>query len=89
MMVDRTQDEWALVCTARQGDKEALQVLLRRNWAWVKALVYSVLAGSSSGLRAGDALIAATATENNLTLLSGNAKHFKPIRGLRLRIFTP
>ncbi len=53
MMVDRTQDEWALVCTARQGDKEALQVLLRRNWAWVKALVYSVLAGSSSGLRAG------------------------------------
>lgn len=53
MTVDRTQNEWALVCTARQGDKEALQVLLRRNWAWLKGLVYSVLAGSSSGLRAG------------------------------------
>ena len=30
-----------------------------------------------------------SATENNLTLLSGNVKHFKPIRGLRLQVFTP
>ena len=54
-----------------------------------RAMVYIEEYGLTSGLRAGDALIAATATENNLTLLSGNAKHFKPIRGLRLQVFTP
>jgi predicted nucleic acid-binding protein len=54
-----------------------------------RAMVYIEEYGLASGLRAGDALIAATATENNLTLMSGNGKHFKPIHGLRLRIFTP
>ena len=54
-----------------------------------RAMVYIEEYGLTNGLRAGDALIAATATENNLTLLSGNAKHFKPIRGLRLQVFTP
>ena len=54
-----------------------------------RAMVYIEEYGLASGLRAGDALIAATATENNLTLLSGNGRHFKPIRGLRLKIFTP
>jgi RNA polymerase sigma factor (sigma-70 family) len=44
-MTDRTTDnESALVCAARRGDKEALATLLRRNWAWVRGLVYSVLA---------------------------------------------
>jgi len=42
-----------------------------------------------NGLRAGDAIIAATATENNLTLLTSNAKHFKAIKDLRLKIFRP
>ncbi len=54
-----------------------------------RAMVYIEEYALVSGLRAGDALIAATATENNLTLLSGNGKHFKPIHGLRLKIFTP
>lgn len=43
----------------------------------------------SSGLRAGDAIIAATATENNMILVSGNLKHFKPIRDLKLKTFKP
>jgi RNA polymerase sigma-70 factor (ECF subfamily) len=43
-MIDgRTQDESGLVCAACRGDKEALQGLLRLNWGWLKALVYSVL----------------------------------------------
>lgn len=41
----------------------------------------------SSGLRAGDAIIAATAVENNLTLCSSNKKHFKDIRDLNLKVF--
>jgi predicted nucleic acid-binding protein len=43
----------------------------------------------SHGLRAGDAIIAATAAENNLTLVSSNTKHFKPIKELKLKIFKP
>ena len=43
----------------------------------------------SSGLNTGDALIAATAVENNLTLVSSNARHFKAIKDLRLKIFNP
>ncbi len=38
-----TQNESALVCAARDGDKKALELLLTRHWAWLKAIVYGVL----------------------------------------------
>ncbi|UCE48290.1 MAG: hypothetical protein JSW47_22155, partial [Phycisphaerales bacterium] len=37
------QNESALVCAARRGDRDALQLLLTRNWAWLKSLVYSII----------------------------------------------
>jgi hypothetical protein len=43
----------------------------------------------SSGMRSGDAIIAATAVENNRLLVSGNVKHFKAVKDLRLKRFTP
>ncbi|NIA30419.1 MAG: PIN domain-containing protein [Actinobacteria bacterium] len=43
----------------------------------------------SSSLRAGDAIIAATAVENNMPLASSNAKHFRMIKDLELKIFKP
>jgi predicted nucleic acid-binding protein len=43
----------------------------------------------SHGLRAGDAIIAATATENGLTLCTANIRHYKPIKELKLRVFKP
>ena len=42
-----------------------------------------------SGLRSGDAIIAATAVENNMALVSSNAKHFKVIKDLELKVFKP
>lgn len=36
-----------------------------------------------------DALIAATAIENNLSLLTGNRKHFSPIKDVDLKVFRP
>ena len=43
----------------------------------------------SSGIRSGDAIIAATAVENNMALVSSNAKHFKAIKELELKVFKP
>jgi predicted nucleic acid-binding protein len=54
-----------------------------------RALIYIEEYSLSRGLRAGDAIIAATAVENNMTLVSGNAKHFRPIKELKLKIFKP
>jgi len=54
-----------------------------------RALVYVEEYGLASGMRAGDAIIAATATENGMSLSSGNAKHFRAVRELDLKIFKP
>jgi len=36
-------NESALVCAARQGDRQAIQKLLETHWRWLKGLLYSVL----------------------------------------------
>jgi predicted nucleic acid-binding protein len=54
-----------------------------------RAMVYIEEYGLSHGLQAGDALIAATAVEHNQPLASGNAKHFRAIRDLELKVFKP
>ncbi len=43
----------------------------------------------SGGLRLADALIAATAIEMNLTLLTANIKHFAAIQQLKVQRFDP
>jgi RNA polymerase sigma-70 factor (ECF subfamily) len=43
MKAEEMQNELALVCAARQGDKDALRLLLTRNWTWLRGLVYGVL----------------------------------------------
>ena len=54
-----------------------------------RALVYVEEYGLSSGMRAGDAIIAATASENGMPLATGNAKHFKVVKELELKVFRP
>ena len=54
-----------------------------------RAAIYLEEYTLKSGLRAGDALVAATARENNLILVTANAKHFKAIKDLQMEIFKP
>jgi len=54
-----------------------------------RAAIYVEEYSLSHGLRAGDAIIAATATDNNLTMCTSDVRHYKPIKGLKLRVFKP
>ncbi len=54
-----------------------------------RASVYVEEYALSSGMRSGDALIAATAVENGYLLVSGNRKHYKPIKELQFQAFQP
>lgn len=54
-----------------------------------RALIYVEEFALSSNMRAGDAIIAATAVENNMTLVSSNVKHFKVVNELQLKAFQP
>lgn len=54
-----------------------------------RASIYISEYAINNGLRVGDAIIAATATEHNLVLSTSNRKHFKLIRDLEIKVFSP
>ncbi|MGD2093366.1 MAG: type II toxin-antitoxin system VapC family toxin [Candidatus Aminicenantes bacterium] len=54
-----------------------------------RAAVYVEEYSLSHNIKSGDAIIAATAVENGLSLSSANVKHFKHIKELDLVIFRP
>lgn len=54
-----------------------------------RAAVYIEEYALSHGLRAGDAIVAATAVEHGLVLCTGNARHFRPVKNLKIKIFKP
>ncbi len=54
-----------------------------------RALIYVEEYTLSHGISANDAIIAATAVENAQTLVSSNAKHYRPIKDLDFRVFRP
>ncbi|MEW6367590.1 MAG: type II toxin-antitoxin system VapC family toxin [Acidobacteriota bacterium] len=54
-----------------------------------RAGVYIEEYALSHGLRAGDAIVAATAAELKLPLCTSNARHLKAIKDLKLLVFKP
>jgi predicted nucleic acid-binding protein len=54
-----------------------------------RAMLLIDLHALGSGLQLGEALIAATALEHGLTLLTANTKHFSQIAGLPVERFDP
>jgi predicted nucleic acid-binding protein len=54
-----------------------------------RALVYVEEYALGAGMRSADALIAATAVEQNLELVTSNTKHYRAVKDLRLRAFRP
>lgn len=54
-----------------------------------RAAIYIEEYALSHGLRAGDAIVAATAAEHGLPLCTGNGKHFNMITDLKISLFKP
>jgi predicted nucleic acid-binding protein len=54
-----------------------------------RASVYAEEYGLQVALGIADAIIAASAVENNLVLATGNKKHFSVIQELELKVFHP
>lgn len=54
-----------------------------------RASIYMEEYGKSVRMSMADALIAATAVEANQALLSGNDRHYKPIKELEIKRFRP
>ena len=54
-----------------------------------RAAIYIEEYSLSYGISAGDAIVAATAAENNLVLCTSNLKHFKPIKDVNVKAFKP
>lgn len=54
-----------------------------------RAAIYIEEYALSHGLRAGDAIIAATAVEQEMVLCTSNTKHLKAIKDLKLKSFRP
>ena len=46
MTAHQANNEASLVCASRNGDKEALRLLLMENWSWLKAIVYNIIGKS-------------------------------------------
>ncbi len=54
-----------------------------------RAAIYIEEYAMSTGMRAGDAIIAATAMENDLELITSNKKHYAAIVNLKTHFFKP
>lgn len=54
-----------------------------------RAVAYLEEHSLKDGLMFGDALVGATAAENDLTLATANVKHFRCLEGVTLREFKP
>lgn len=66
-----------------------LQVLPITEKIGHRAAVYIEAYGVSHGLRAGDAIVAASTVEHDKVLCTGYAKHFRGIKDLKVKVFRP
>jgi predicted nucleic acid-binding protein len=78
-----------LAAVKRMFERRAATVLPLSEGITQRAVDLMELLTLSHGLQMGDALIAATALEHGMTVLTANIKHFSPVEGLLVEAFLP
>ena len=78
-----------LVAVKKMLDKRSARLLPVTEAITLRATELMELLTLSHGLQMGDALIAATAIEHQLPVLTANVKHFGAVQGLAVEVFSP
>lgn len=78
-----------LVAVKKMLDKRAVRLLPLTEPMTLRATELMESLILSHGLQMGDALIAATAIEHGLPVLTANVKHFSAVAGLTVEAFVP
>ena len=78
-----------LVAVKKMLDKRSARLLPVTEAITLRATELMELLTLSHGLQMGDALIAATAIEHQLPVLTANVKHFGAVQGLTIESFSP
>jgi predicted nucleic acid-binding protein len=78
-----------LLAVKKMLDKRSARLLPVTETITLRATELMELLTLSHGLQMGDALIAATAIEHQLPVLTANVKHFGAISGLHTEAFAP
>lgn len=82
-----TRNKAELAALKKMLERRAANLLLLSAASTQQAVALMELLTLSHGLQMGDALIAATALEHNLPVLTANIKHFSAIQGLVIEAF--
>ena len=78
-----------LVAVKKMLDKRSAKLLPLTEAITLRAIALMESITLSHGLQMGDALIAATAIEHQMPVLTANVKHFGAVSGLQLEAFAP
>ena len=87
VLIQGMRDKIELVAVQKMLSFRNANVLLLAAKIGARAATLMELLSLSRGLQLGDALIAATALDHQLPLLTENSRHFAPIAGLRIESF--
>jgi len=78
-----------LVAVKKMLDKRSAKLLPVTEAVTLRAIALMESLTLSHGLQMGDALVAATALDHGLPVLTANVKHFSAVQGLQVEAFLP
>ena len=88
-MLQGMRNKAELVAVKKMLDKRSAKLLPLTEAITLRATELMESLTLSHGLQMGDALIAATAIEHQMPVLTANVKHFGAVSGLQLEAFAP
>ena len=88
-LIQGMRNRTELMVVKKMFNKRSARVLPLNEPITQRAMALMESLTLSHGLQMGDALIAATAMEYQLSVLTANSKHFSTVQGLNVEVFLP